>query len=34
MVELDYRYVSNWSLGRDIKLILMTIPELIGDQRV
>ena len=28
MVELDYRYVTSWSLGRDLKLILMTIPEL------
>jgi len=34
MVELDYRYVSNWSLSGDIKLILMTIPELIRGSAV
>jgi exopolysaccharide biosynthesis polyprenyl glycosylphosphotransferase len=26
MVELDYRYVTNWSLGHDFKLTLQTIP--------
>jgi exopolysaccharide biosynthesis polyprenyl glycosylphosphotransferase len=29
MVELDYRYVTNWSLGRDVQLILQTIPQVI-----
>ena len=28
MVELDYRYVTNWSLGHDLKLTLQTIPVL------
>ena len=26
MVELDYSYVTNWSMGRDLKLILRTVP--------
>ncbi|MGD0272860.1 MAG: sugar transferase [Gaiellaceae bacterium] len=29
MVELDYRYVTSWSLGRDLKLTLQTIPVLV-----
>lgn len=28
MVELDYRYVTSWSLGRDLRLVLQTIPVL------
>lgn len=30
MVKLDYRYVTSWSLGRDIALILRTVPFLFG----
>ncbi len=26
MVELDYRYVTNWSMSGDLKLILRTVP--------
>jgi exopolysaccharide biosynthesis polyprenyl glycosylphosphotransferase len=29
MVTLDYRYVTNWSLGRDVELILRTIPQVL-----
>jgi len=28
MVELDYRYVTTWSLARDVKLMLMTFAVL------
>ena len=28
MVGLDYRYVTTWSLARDVKLILMTFAVL------
>jgi exopolysaccharide biosynthesis polyprenyl glycosylphosphotransferase len=34
MVELDYRYVTNWSLGRDLKLTLQTIPVLVRGSAV
>lgn len=30
MVKLDYRYVTSWSLGRDIALILRTAPFLLA----
>ena len=30
-VELDLEYIKNQSLGLDIKLILQTIPALLGD---
>ena len=29
MVTLDYRYVTNWSLARDVQLILQTIPQVV-----
>ena len=29
MVELDYRYVTNWSLGGDLKLVLQTMPAVL-----
>jgi lipopolysaccharide/colanic/teichoic acid biosynthesis glycosyltransferase len=29
MVELDYRYVTAWSLLNDLKLIALTIPVLL-----
>ena len=28
MVALDYHYVTSWSLGRDFRLIVRTIPAL------
>jgi lipopolysaccharide/colanic/teichoic acid biosynthesis glycosyltransferase len=28
MVELDYAYVTNWSLAGDLKLILRTVPAI------
>jgi lipopolysaccharide/colanic/teichoic acid biosynthesis glycosyltransferase len=30
MVKLDYVYVTNWSLWWDIKILLRTIPTVIG----
>jgi lipopolysaccharide/colanic/teichoic acid biosynthesis glycosyltransferase len=32
MVQLDYRYVTNWSLLYDLKLILRTIPVLFNSR--
>lgn len=29
MVKLDYLYVTTWSLGRDIKLLLLTLPPVV-----
>jgi lipopolysaccharide/colanic/teichoic acid biosynthesis glycosyltransferase len=26
MVKLDYQYVTSWSLGNDVRLLLRTIP--------
>jgi lipopolysaccharide/colanic/teichoic acid biosynthesis glycosyltransferase len=26
MVKLDYRYVADWSLWNDLKLLLLTVP--------
>jgi lipopolysaccharide/colanic/teichoic acid biosynthesis glycosyltransferase len=26
MVQIDYRYVTSWSLWNDVKLLLRTIP--------
>jgi len=26
MVKLDYRYLANWSLWNDVKLLLRTVP--------
>jgi lipopolysaccharide/colanic/teichoic acid biosynthesis glycosyltransferase len=34
MTSLDYLYVSNWSLGRDLKLIVRTIPALFRENRL
>jgi exopolysaccharide biosynthesis polyprenyl glycosylphosphotransferase len=34
MVELDYRYVTNWSLTNDLKLTLQTIPVLVSGSAV
>jgi exopolysaccharide biosynthesis polyprenyl glycosylphosphotransferase len=33
MVRLDYVYVTSWSLGRDLRLILRTLPALVGRSR-
>jgi lipopolysaccharide/colanic/teichoic acid biosynthesis glycosyltransferase len=30
MVRLDYVYVTSWSLGRDLRLVLRTLPALFG----
>lgn len=34
MVELDYRYVTNWSIVHDLKLTLQTIPSLVRGSAV
>jgi lipopolysaccharide/colanic/teichoic acid biosynthesis glycosyltransferase len=33
MLVLDYLYVTNWSLWGDIKLIMRTVPALLGKTR-
>ncbi len=33
MLALDYRYVTNWSLGLDLRLILRTLPVLVRSSR-
>jgi lipopolysaccharide/colanic/teichoic acid biosynthesis glycosyltransferase len=33
MLVLDYLYVTNWSLWGDIKLIMRTVPALMGRTR-
>jgi exopolysaccharide biosynthesis polyprenyl glycosylphosphotransferase len=30
MVRLDYVYVTSWSLGRDLRLVLRTLPAIVG----
>ena len=30
MVELDYRYVTNWSLWTDVRLLLRTLPVVLA----
>jgi lipopolysaccharide/colanic/teichoic acid biosynthesis glycosyltransferase len=30
MVKIDYLYVTNWSLWNDVKILLRTIPVVIG----
>lgn len=30
MVALDYLYVANWSLWGDVKLLLRTVPHVVG----
>jgi lipopolysaccharide/colanic/teichoic acid biosynthesis glycosyltransferase len=30
MVKLDYLYIANWSLWGDIKIIVRTIPVMVG----
>ena len=33
MVTIDYLYVANWSLWADIKILLRTIPCVVGQAR-
>ncbi len=33
MVKLDYLYVTGWSLGWDVKLLLQTVPAVLGQAR-
>jgi lipopolysaccharide/colanic/teichoic acid biosynthesis glycosyltransferase len=30
MVKLDYLYVMNWSLWEDVRLLLRTLPVVVG----
>ena len=30
MVKIDYLYVTNWSLWRDVKILLRTIPYVLA----
>jgi lipopolysaccharide/colanic/teichoic acid biosynthesis glycosyltransferase len=30
MVAIDYLYVANWSLWEDIKILLRTVPHVVG----
>ena len=30
MVQLDYQYVANWSLWGDVKIMLRTLPFVLG----
>jgi len=30
MVKLDYLYVANWSLWDDVKILLRTVPFVVG----
>ncbi|HWC30260.1 MAG TPA: sugar transferase, partial [Dehalococcoidia bacterium] len=32
MVQLDYRYVTSWSLSKDLKLIAQTLPVLVNQR--
>ena len=34
MVKLDYLYVTNWSLWQDIRLIIRTLPAVLGRRGV
>ena len=34
MVGIDYLYVANWSLWADVKLLLRTVPHMLGRQGV
>jgi lipopolysaccharide/colanic/teichoic acid biosynthesis glycosyltransferase len=33
MTKLDYLYVTNWSLGEDIRLVALTIPSIVRARR-
>jgi lipopolysaccharide/colanic/teichoic acid biosynthesis glycosyltransferase len=30
MVEMDYQYVADWSLWNDVKLMIRTLPVVLG----
>ena len=30
MVKIDYLYVANWSLWTDVKILLRTVPYMLG----
>jgi lipopolysaccharide/colanic/teichoic acid biosynthesis glycosyltransferase len=30
MVAIDYLYVANWSLWKDVKIMLRTVPYVVG----
>jgi lipopolysaccharide/colanic/teichoic acid biosynthesis glycosyltransferase len=30
MVKLDYLYVTNWSLWQDVRLLIRTLPVVLG----
>jgi lipopolysaccharide/colanic/teichoic acid biosynthesis glycosyltransferase len=30
MVKIDYLYVANWSLWNDVKIVLRTVPHVLG----
>jgi lipopolysaccharide/colanic/teichoic acid biosynthesis glycosyltransferase len=30
MIKLDYQYVANWSLARDLRILLATLPAVIS----
>ena len=32
MVQLDYLYVTNWSLWNDVRLLLQTLPVLVSSR--
>jgi lipopolysaccharide/colanic/teichoic acid biosynthesis glycosyltransferase len=34
MVKIDYLYVTNWSLWRDLKLMVQTIPAIVRERSV
>ena len=34
MVELDYSYVTNWSIGGDLRLVLQTVPAVVRGHSV
>jgi lipopolysaccharide/colanic/teichoic acid biosynthesis glycosyltransferase len=34
MVGLDYSYVSSWSIWGDVRVMLQTIPVVVGGSRV
>ncbi len=32
MVAIDYRYVEHWSLWKDLKILLRTVPHVVGQR--
>jgi lipopolysaccharide/colanic/teichoic acid biosynthesis glycosyltransferase len=29
MVQLDYQYVASWSLWNDVRILLLTVPQIV-----